>query len=84
MGRPAPGTLKRLVDRFDRDRKVFRSPDYKEEQLRPESSPCPAIRHSDFVIRTLPRTPVIHEESIKACPELGRTDPVSRDEMAQP
>jgi len=52
MGRPAPGTLKRLVDRFDRDRKVFRSPDYKEEQLRPESSPCPAIRHSDFDIRT--------------------------------
>jgi|GEM_PF-1972576 len=78
-------------------RQVFLSPDYKEEQLRPESGPCPTIRHSDFVIRTslgeslgwdvsnkaglteaCPERsrrvfkPVIHEESIKACPELGR------------
>jgi hypothetical protein len=32
----APDTLLRLVDRFDRDRKVFLSGDYKEEQLRAE------------------------------------------------
>ena len=31
---PALDAVKRLVDRFDRDRKVFLSPDYKEEQLR--------------------------------------------------
>jgi hypothetical protein len=31
---PAPDSVKRLVDRFDQDRKVFVSPDYKEEQLR--------------------------------------------------
>ena len=33
---PAPDAVKRLVDRFDQDRKVFLSPDYKEEQLRAE------------------------------------------------
>jgi len=34
MGTPAPDAVKRLVDRFDQDRKVFLSGDYKEEQLR--------------------------------------------------
>jgi hypothetical protein len=45
-----------LVERFSRDRKVFLSPDYKEEQLRLvcPSGLCLAIRHSDFVIRTSP------------------------------
>ena len=32
----APDAVKRLVDRFDQDRKVFLSSDYKEEQLRLE------------------------------------------------
>jgi len=46
MGTPAPDAVKRLVDlsacghaqagRFDQDRKVFLSGDYKEEQLRLE------------------------------------------------
>jgi hypothetical protein len=36
MGMPAPDSVKRLVDRFDPDRKVFLSGDYKEEQLRAE------------------------------------------------
>ena len=36
MSTPAPDTVKRLVDRFDQDRKVFLSVDYKEEQLRAE------------------------------------------------
>jgi hypothetical protein len=36
MGTPPPDTAKRLVDRFDQDRKVFQSGDYKEEQLRAE------------------------------------------------
>jgi hypothetical protein len=36
MGTPAPDALLRLVDRFDQDRKVFLSGDYKEEQLRAE------------------------------------------------
>ena len=37
MGKVAvPDTVKRLVDRFDQSRKVFQSPDYKEEQLRLE------------------------------------------------
>jgi len=36
MGMPAPDAVKRLVDRFDQDHKVFVSPDYKEEQLRAE------------------------------------------------
>ena len=36
MSTPAPDAVKRLVDRFDQDRKVFVSTDYKEEQLRAE------------------------------------------------
>ena len=36
MGTPPPDSVKRLVDRFDQDRKVFQSGDYKEEQLRLE------------------------------------------------
>jgi len=73
MGTPAPDTVKRLVDHFDQDRKVF-------------LSSGPLIRHSDFDIRTFPGNPffeslgwdvankagltevfkpVIHEESIK-------------------
>ena len=36
MGMPAPDAVKRLIDRFDQDRKVFQSGDYKEEQLRAE------------------------------------------------
>ena len=63
MGKPAPDAVKRLVDlsacnaqadRFDQDRKVFLSPDYKEEQLRAEflnDSRLP-IRHSDSAVRT--------------------------------
>jgi type I restriction-modification system DNA methylase subunit len=34
MGATAPDSVKRLVERFDQDRKVFLSSDYKEEQLR--------------------------------------------------
>ncbi len=36
MSTPAPDAPLRLVDHFDQDRKVFLSPDYKEEQLRAE------------------------------------------------
>jgi hypothetical protein len=34
MGASAPVVVTDLVERFSRDRKVFLSPDYKEEQLR--------------------------------------------------
>jgi len=36
MGTPPPEAVKRLVDRFEQDRKVFLSGDYKEEQGRAE------------------------------------------------
>jgi hypothetical protein len=36
MGTRAPDAVKRLVDHYDQNRKVFLSPDYKEEQLRLE------------------------------------------------
>ena len=72
MGASAPDSVKRLVDLFDREREVYQSADYKEEQLHSESVPSPSIRHSSFVIRTFPDKPVIHEESIKACPERSR------------
>jgi len=35
----APDAVKRLVDHFDRNRKVFLSGDYKEEQLRRAKTP---------------------------------------------
>jgi hypothetical protein len=60
MGASAPDSVKRLVDIFDRERRVYQSPDYKEEQLRAESGPRPSIRHSYFVIWTCPGMPVIH------------------------
>jgi hypothetical protein len=39
MGTPASDAVKRLVNRFDQDRKVFLSGDYKEEQLRKAKIP---------------------------------------------
>ena len=36
MSTSAPDAVRRLIDRFDQDRKVFLSGDYKEEQLRAE------------------------------------------------
>ena len=36
MGTPAPDAVKSLVERFDQNRRVFLSNDYKEEQLRLE------------------------------------------------
>jgi hypothetical protein len=62
MGIPAPDAVKRLVDRFDQDRRVFVSGGYKEEHLHAHSL---AARRSAFVVRTY-LGPVIHEESIKA------------------
>jgi GT2 family glycosyltransferase len=50
MGTPAPDAVKRLVDHFDQDRRVFLSGDYKEEQLRAEflNGHCLTVRRSDF------------------------------------
>jgi ClpP class serine protease len=39
MSTPAPDSVKRLVDHFDQNRKVFQSPDYKEEQLTKANTP---------------------------------------------
>jgi hypothetical protein len=36
MGAAPPDSVKRLVDLFDRERRVYQSADYKEEQLRAE------------------------------------------------
>ncbi|HTW91346.1 MAG TPA: hypothetical protein VMH22_06515 [bacterium] len=54
MGASSPALVADLVERFSRDRKVFLSADYKEEQLRLSSGPSLSIRHSSFVIRTSP------------------------------
>jgi hypothetical protein len=61
MGASPPALVADLVERFERDRKAFLSPDCKEEQLR---APCLAVRYSALVVRTC-AVPVIHEESIK-------------------
>jgi len=73
-----------LVERFSRDRKVFLSPDYKEEQLRAEflnpffESLGWDVANKAGLTEACPERsrrvfkPVIHEESIKACPERSR------------
>jgi hypothetical protein len=84
MGASPPALVADLVERFERARKVFLSPDYKEEQLRAEFlnpffeslgwdvSNKPALSEAEGAGLTEVYKPVIHEESIKACPELGR------------
>jgi hypothetical protein len=69
MGTPAPDSVKRLVDRFDQDRQVFQSGDYKEEQLRAEFL-NPFFESLGWDVSnkaglTEVFKPVIHEESIK-------------------
>jgi predicted type IV restriction endonuclease len=69
MGTPAPDSVKRLVDRFDQNRKVFLSGDYKEEQLRAEFL-NPSFESLGWDVAnkaglTEVFKPVIHEESIK-------------------
>jgi hypothetical protein len=70
MGTPAPDAVKLLVDHFDQNRKVFLSPDYKEEQLRTEflNPFFTALGWDMDNRRGLSETfkQVIHEESIKA------------------
>jgi len=67
--RSAPDAVKRLVDHFDQNRKVFLSPDYKEEQLRAEFlNPFFESLGWDIANKaglTEVFKPVIHEESIK-------------------
>ena len=69
MGATAPDSVRRLVDHFDQDRKVFLSPDYKEEQLRAEFlNPFFESLGWDVANKaglTEVFKPVIHEESIK-------------------
>ena len=66
----APDAVKRLVDHFDQNRKVFLSGDYKEEQLRAEFlNPLFTAFGWDMdnkqgLSETLSQ--VIHEETIKA------------------
>jgi YVTN family beta-propeller protein len=49
-----PDALLRLIDRFSQDHRVFLSPDYKGEQLRPAfpTGRRLAISHLDFLVRT--------------------------------
>jgi hypothetical protein len=69
MGTSAPDAVKRLVNRFDQDRKVFLSADYKEEQLRLEflnpffSALGWDMDNKQGLSETFKQ--VIHEESIK-------------------
>ncbi len=76
MGASPPKPVGDLVERFSRDRKAFQSPDYKEEQLRAEFL-NPFFESLGWEVSnkaglTEVFKPVIHEESIKACPERSR------------
>ena len=77
MGMSPPKPVVDLVERFSRDRKVFLSPDYKEEQLRAEflnpffESLGWDVSNKAGLTGACPERsrrvfkPVIHEESIK-------------------
>ena len=54
MGASSPALVADLGERFERDRKVFLSGDYKEGQLRAKilNGPCLTVRHSDFTVWT--------------------------------
>ena len=73
-----PESVKRLVDRFDQDRKVFLSGDYKEEQLRLEFlNPFFTALGWDMDNKQgLSETfkQVIHEESIKVAGAIMTPD----------
>jgi hypothetical protein len=69
VGISPPKPVVDLVERFERDRKVFLSPDYKEEQLRAEFL-NPFFESLGWDVSnkaglTEVYKPVIHEESIK-------------------
>ena len=68
-----------LVERFSRDRKVFLSPDYKEEQLRAEFlNPFFESLGWDVANKaglTEVFKPVIHEESTKVGDRSGKAPP---------
>ena len=68
------GRQARFQDNGARDRKVFLSPGCKGEQLRSTFPNYLSVRRVAFDARTC-LTPVIHEESIKACPEFRRRGP---------
>ena len=76
MGTSAPRQVVELVEHFERDRAVLLSADYKEEQLRAEFlNPFLESLGWDVANKaglTEIFKPVIHEESIKACPERSR------------
>jgi hypothetical protein len=87
MGKPAPDAVQRLVDLsacnaqadlFDRERKVYQSPDYKEEQLRAEFlNPFFESLGWDVAnkaVLTEVFKPVIHEESIRTAGATKASD----------
>ena len=49
MGMPAPDAVKRLVDRFDQNRKVFLSGEYLEERLPKTKTPHGGARGADRI-----------------------------------
>ena len=75
MTTSAPKLVVDLVEHFERDRKVFLSPDYKEEQLRAEFlNPFFESLGWDVANKaglTEVFKPVIHDESIRACPDFA-------------
>jgi hypothetical protein len=89
MGMPAPDTVKRLVDRFDQDRKVFQSADYKEEQLRAEFL-NPFFESLGWDVANKPALSLAEGAGLtEACPErsgrvAGATDCSARQQMYSP
>jgi hypothetical protein len=77
MGASPPALVADLVERFERARKVFLSPDYKEEQLR---AVCLTIWRSTFGARTfhaellgkVTRLTAGHQTKVEEKPEVRK------------
>jgi hypothetical protein len=77
MGASPPASVADLVERFSRDRKVFLSPEYKEEQLR---AVCLTIWRSTFGARTfhaefhgkVSRLTAGHQAKVEEKPEVRK------------
>jgi hypothetical protein len=75
MGASPPALVADLVERFERDRKVFLSPEYKEEQLRAEflnpflNAPGPV--HEQFLGKVI-RLTAGHQAKVEEKPEVRK------------
>jgi hypothetical protein len=75
MGTPAPDAVKRLVDRFDQDRKVLLSGDYEEEQFSKAQTPHEReSRQRQIAVTDRQIDALVYEPNMESVRKLARGD----------